>query len=231
MDHDHIDNHHLIDRYLNGRLEAAEAEAFGDHLLGCQGCLDEIETAERMRRGMMRVAEEDTASLTRFRAVVAAWWTTRRSSVRLMTALVLTLIVSAPALFVNWRARALRDRLVAEEVAMLDGPRANVPILHMSPLRDGAVDQSPVYTISGDNQTGRQVMVLEIEADEGTRLKAVLTDVKGAELWTVDELIVDDYGEVALSFSADRLAPKDYTLTLTTGDREVARFIFRIISE
>ncbi len=67
MDHEHIENDHLTDRYLQGRLTPGEADRFEEHYLSCQECLDRLDRAERLSRGFKRAAAEDAARLVAVR--------------------------------------------------------------------------------------------------------------------------------------------------------------------
>ncbi|MFL6194009.1 MAG: hypothetical protein ACJ75H_07550 [Thermoanaerobaculia bacterium] len=63
MDHDYIDRNHVVDRYLMGRLSAEEADTFEEHYLSCQECLDRIDQAEALQRGLKRAVAEDAVRM------------------------------------------------------------------------------------------------------------------------------------------------------------------------
>lgn len=63
MDHEEIDRNHVVDRYLMGRLTAGEADAFEEHYLSCQECLDRIDQAEALQRGLKRAVAEDAVRM------------------------------------------------------------------------------------------------------------------------------------------------------------------------
>jgi hypothetical protein len=67
MDHEHIENDHVADRYLQGKLTPEEADRFEEHYLSCQECLGRLDRAERMTRGFKRAAAEDAARLAAVR--------------------------------------------------------------------------------------------------------------------------------------------------------------------
>lgn len=52
MDRQFIQDHHVVDRYLNGTLSADEEEAFEESYLSDPVVLEELELAERLKRGM-----------------------------------------------------------------------------------------------------------------------------------------------------------------------------------
>ena len=67
MDHAHIENDHIADRYLQGKLTPEEVDRFEEHYLSCQECLGRLERAERLQRGLKRAAAEDAARLAAVR--------------------------------------------------------------------------------------------------------------------------------------------------------------------
>ncbi|HVR96377.1 MAG TPA: hypothetical protein VMW27_07175 [Thermoanaerobaculia bacterium] len=67
MDHANIDEQQVAERYVMGRLPPDEAERFEEHYLHCGECMDRLEAAERLHRGLQRVAAEEVVT----RAVVA----------------------------------------------------------------------------------------------------------------------------------------------------------------
>lgn len=67
MDHENIENEHVADRYLQGKLSPEEADRFEEHYLSCQECLGRLDRAERMARGFKRAAAEDAARLAAVR--------------------------------------------------------------------------------------------------------------------------------------------------------------------
>ena len=73
MNHQHVDEHQIAERYLLGRLPPGEAERFEEHALACAECLDRLEAADGLRDGLARVATEEAqvAVRTGFLAVLA----------------------------------------------------------------------------------------------------------------------------------------------------------------
>jgi len=59
MDHQTIDETHVVERYLLGQLSPQEAETFEDHYVDCAECLDRLELSRRLRQGLLQVATED----------------------------------------------------------------------------------------------------------------------------------------------------------------------------
>jgi hypothetical protein len=58
MDHRTIDADNTAERYVTGRLPPEEAARFEEHYLDCPSCCARVEAAERLERGLRRLAEE-----------------------------------------------------------------------------------------------------------------------------------------------------------------------------
>ncbi len=63
MDHEYIEQHQIVDRYVLGKLSSEEVEHFEEHYLSCQACIDQVELAERFQAGVRRAASEDVVVL------------------------------------------------------------------------------------------------------------------------------------------------------------------------
>lgn len=63
MDHEYIQEHQVVDRYVQGRLSEAEADLFEDHYLTCEECLQRLRIAEKFQRGFRQVAAEDAVGM------------------------------------------------------------------------------------------------------------------------------------------------------------------------
>jgi len=58
MDHQAIDADNIAERYVTGRLPPEEAARFEEHYLDCPSCCARVEAAERLQRGIQRLAEQ-----------------------------------------------------------------------------------------------------------------------------------------------------------------------------
>ena len=56
MDHTYIDDHQIAERYLMGRLDPEEREAFEEHTMVCAGCRERLELAAGLRSGLQQTA-------------------------------------------------------------------------------------------------------------------------------------------------------------------------------
>lgn len=61
MDHSAIDAGNTAERYVTGRLPPEEAAQFEEHYLDCPSCCARVEAAERLQRGLRRLAEQAAA--------------------------------------------------------------------------------------------------------------------------------------------------------------------------
>lgn len=78
QDHSWIDDEQIAERYVLGRLTEDEAERFEEHYLHCEACLERIEAAEGLHRGLARVATEEVAAVQTGVAAVLARWSRSR---------------------------------------------------------------------------------------------------------------------------------------------------------
>lgn len=117
MNHDHIEEHQIADRYVMGTLPPDEAERFEDHYLSCPQCLERLALAESMQRGFKRAASQDVAqhAVTRQLALVA--WLARLGRSRQIGVLTMALLVVAVVALpggLAWRRTATLNRELTE---------------------------------------------------------------------------------------------------------------------
>ena len=95
MNHTEIEEQHIVDLYLMGKLPAEEAARFEEHYLSCPECLDRLEEAEPMQRGFKRAAGQDAARLAATRQLAVLAWLTRLGRSRQMAFLFLAFFAVA----------------------------------------------------------------------------------------------------------------------------------------
>jgi hypothetical protein len=63
MDRNYIEQHLLVDRYIQGKLEGSEQDAFEERLVWDQSLIDDVQLAEHLRDGLKEVsaAQADVA--------------------------------------------------------------------------------------------------------------------------------------------------------------------------
>ncbi len=103
MDHSTIDRENIAERYVTGRLPAETMAAFEEHYLECPDCCLRVETAERMERGLRRLAKEEARSAEPRRPT--AW------SIRPAWGLAAAALVALALLPAGWQYRELRTEL------------------------------------------------------------------------------------------------------------------------
>lgn len=54
MNHEFIESHQIIDRYIMGILSESERDAFAAHFIGCEDCLDQLELSDTFQRELKK---------------------------------------------------------------------------------------------------------------------------------------------------------------------------------
>src|SRR5436305_10367501 len=104
MDHQSIDAGSIAERYVTGRLAPDEAASFEEHYLDCPSCCARVEAAERLQRGLRRLAEESAVRPSR------SW----SRSPRLALAAAALLAVGLVPAWLEWnQVQSLRSDLAA----------------------------------------------------------------------------------------------------------------------
>ncbi len=250
MKHRDIEERNWVEAYVLGRLSPEEEMRFEEHYAECPRCLEQLELAEDLGRGLRQLASEE-ARATLGAGVLAAvarrlnrqplWW------VAVLTALVLP----ASWLFLDNRrladqarqARALveqtRQQLEREAAAVkdltaavvrLERPLANVPAFLLSQVREGVPEAPPVISVEADEPW--LSLAVEIEPEVET-CSATLVATEGRVIWQEAELIPNLWGVLQLTFPRNLLPPGEYRLELRDegrGDRArpIGSYPFRI---
>lgn len=59
MEHSYIEDHHIADRYLSGKLLIEERMRFEEHFVDCVECLDRLQTIDDFRAGLRTLAAQE----------------------------------------------------------------------------------------------------------------------------------------------------------------------------
>ncbi len=115
MDHSHLDQSDIAERYVTGRLPAEERAGFEAHFVDCAECLDRIEAAEALRRGMsgLKPSEQRRPPPYRFRQ-----W--RPTALALAASILLLLGIEIGR---RLRANSAKSELDAERIAATSAQR------------------------------------------------------------------------------------------------------------
>jgi hypothetical protein len=235
MDHPSIDSGNLAERYVTGRLAPEEAARFEEHYLDCPSCCARVEAAERLQRGLRRLAEEAAAG-----APSAGW---SRSPRLALAAAALLAIGLVPAWVELREAQRLRSDLAAgkapaERLAAVEGelqqtrrdlaaeaekraaltreiaadrlPQASLPVLALTPARGS----NPVRTLKLPAKPGWVALWVEPGDIDFPAYRATLSKEQGAAVFQASPLALNDLGALLVTVYSTSLAPGAYRLDL-----------------
>lgn len=177
MDHSKIDSENVAERYVTGRLSPEEAAGFEEHYLDCPGCCARVEAAQRLDRGMRRLAEEAAAD---FPPRSERW---SRSPRLALAAAALLAVALLPAGFGFWEVRDLRGELDATREALARAQTERTP--PESPDRLAALEaelQGARRDLAAEAEK-REALAREVEAGRRPQVNLPvlpLTPVRGS---------------------------------------------------
>jgi anti-sigma factor RsiW len=198
MEHSHIEEKSLIDRYVRGTMPLDERAAFEEHFLDCRQCLEELEVARSLRDALKQTAVlSPVAVAAPRRPLILAW----------ATALALAAL---PALFFYRQLDHTRM-----ELAQLRSAEPSTPVLYSLSQTRGA-GAEPAVTVALPRVDAPRWIVLSVELDvsQFKAFRATLRDRDGQVVWQQNDLHPTSPDGIAVSFWSNRVNPGDYTLTL-----------------
>lgn len=178
MDHSQIDAENVAERYVTGRLSPEEAAGFEEHFLDCPECCARVEAAQRLDRGMRRLAEEAAADFPHSPRL--AHWS--RSPRLALAAAALLAVALLPAGFEWWQIRDLRGDLSETREALARAQAERTP--PESPDRLAALEtelQGARRDLAAEAEK-REALAREIEAGRQPQVNLPvlpLTPVRG----------------------------------------------------
>lgn len=232
MDHVYLEEHQIVERYLMGKLPAAQQARFEEHYLACPECLDRLEVAGRFHHALKGVATEETAKAA-FVTRIGIFGVLARSGRAPQAALlaVLTVLILLPSGLLL-RSGAERDHL-AEDLRQAHGPQEQIAFLRLGPERSGPGESEPAsrITLTGDPEW--IVLSLEGAAEGWESCRATLLAPDGETAWQSAALARDPTGAFVLSVHSSFLEVGSYVLRLEGASARgevvpVARFSFRV---
>jgi hypothetical protein len=254
MDHQTIDAGNTPEHYVTGRLPPEEAARFEEHYLDCPSCCARVEAAERLQRGLRRLAEEaavrapgDSRSFRPRLALAAAAllavallpaWIELREVQSLRSDLAQTKRETGAADRLNGDLQQARRDLAAEaakrealarEMAADRQPQTDLPILPLTPVRGGA----PVRSLKLPEKPGWVALWVEPGDTDYPAYRATLRSAQGAVVFQAPRLALNDLGALLVTVHSTSLAPGAYRLDLdglpgTGAPVPVGRFPLRI---
>ncbi len=224
MKHPEIDEESVVEHYVAGKLSPGQVAQFEEHYLDCAECIRAVEDAERLHRGLTRVAAEDVAA--RQVAWVTAWHALRGRSGMALAAGLLT-IALLPAGLLWQRAGRLGLDLDTARRALADErrPRVNTPILALVPTRAGA---QPLQQISLRTEPEWIVLTVELGTEARPHYEATLIMNDDAMVWESAGLEPSYGGTLSVSLHSSLLPPGNYLLRLTSEGQEL-EFPLRVV--
>ncbi|MDY7093556.1 MAG: anti-sigma factor [Acidobacteriota bacterium] len=253
MDHPRIDDEHVLDRYLAGRLAPEDEALFEEHLFECGECLEAVQAGEELRRGLQQVAAEDGTpnaapeglprALESATETGALAWLRSRRPPQLMGLLAVALaLVVMPVLLL--RQGAELDRLEQENARLtaagggqsepgvwtLAEPLANLAVVSLGVSRDagGTVEIRP------DPQSDALLLSLELPAVDAAHYRVDLRDTAGETLWSSGELEPTLYDTLLVALPPSFLPPGEYRIEIHRAPSEssapAAEMAFRVLA-
>jgi hypothetical protein len=239
MDHQSIDAGNIAERYVTGRLSPEETAQFEEHYLDCPSCCARVETAERLQRGLRRLAEQAAAGASRSsswsrsprRALAAAAllavglvpaWLERGEIQRLRSDLVRTKTEKSSTDRLDavqgqleqtrrdLAAEAAKREALAREIAADRQPQTDLPVLSLTPVRGGA----PVRTLKLPVKPGWVALWVEPGDTDFPAYRATLRSAQGAVVFQAPRLPLNDLGALLVTVHSTSLSPGAYQLDL-----------------
>jgi len=225
MDHTHIEEHGLIERYRRGDLAGDEEVRFEEHFHGCSECQERLTFARSFGKGFQAMAAEDAARQAVVVVGVLAWLARRGRGVRAALAVGVLLFALLPS---TWLLSG-RGKLAG------DAGVVSPSVLLLSARRDGPGEPAAVI----DRAASAPSVVLAVDAGDDSRFESFrvsIEDAAGATVLRREGLRPNALEVLMLSFPADFFPPGDYRLRVegVTGDGpavELGGYPFRVVAD
>jgi hypothetical protein len=255
MDHQSIDAGSIAERYVTGRLAPEEAAAFEEHYLDCPACCARVEAAERLQRGLRRLAEEAAvrpsgsprwsrspqwalAAAALLAVALLPAWMERREVASLRFDLARTKVETGSADRLKDELQQTRHDLATEvekrealarEMAADHQPQTGLPVLSLTPVRGS----NPVRTLKLPAKPGWVALWAEPGDTDFPAYRATLSNEKGAAVFQASPLKLNDLGALLVTVYSTSLAPGAYQLDLeglpaSGAPVQVGRFPLRV---
>jgi hypothetical protein len=221
VDHKYIEDNHVAQSYLMGKLSPEEEESFEQHYLECDECLDQLRLAESLHRGLKVVAVEEMAATAIGSAAAQSWWR-RLGRWRQMSLVILVVIVAAIPLV---RFDSGTPQLI--------GPVTETALVLLSPTRAGD-DSEPVTRITRVTDITYYTISLDLMYPEHEQYQIRLINSAGDSLWQSTPVQPDEMGALLLTVPASFLPAGDlyFEVSALLADGEeisVALFPFLVV--
>lgn len=201
MDRNYIEQHLLVDRYVQGKLEGSEQEAFEERLVWDEALLEDVQLAEQLQEGLKQVsaARADIAESSRleFGAMVAGLFAVPQFAAAASFVIAVTLT-----------AGVLMSPLVKV------GGEAGMPALQTDivPLFTTRSEDTLEIAIDPDAWI---VLLVDVMGDYSAYRVTVRRDEPGSDpVWMQDGLLPTYPESLAVGMPGSALAAGRYVLTI-----------------
>jgi hypothetical protein len=245
MEHDYVVEQDIASRYLSGALAPDERATFEEHFVDCPLCLEALENADDLQRGLKSVAVQD-ASRER-RTPNPSAWNARRGILAAVGVAAAVAIAVGTADLVGTRRelarvsrtaadlagqsdhaqsliRSLSDRVQQlesaprEATAAADAGQSNAPVFALTTVRGGGMS-TPPNRVALSGTPDWMVLTLELEdSNVAGRFRATLRDSQRRERWRNDRLIASTPDRLAIALRTMPFDEGDYTLEVDHQD-------------
>lgn len=220
--HDEIEERHVAQRYVTGRLSAEEEERFEEHYLHCRECQERLELAGSLDRGLKQVALEEVL-VPAMAAGAGRLAGRRRPGMRGWLAAAALVAAILPAAWLALEVGRLGRALDGAEGTIAELERGGeapfeplvVPLLAS---RSAAGESAPEHRVTLPAEPRPLLLTLDlggVDAGAYERFRVSLLDSGGERRWQRSGLAADPYfGAVVVGLPASGLDVGDYRLRL-----------------
>lgn len=237
MKHSEIEQRELIDGYVRKQLADKDRLAFEEHFFECDDCFAQVQTVQRLADGVRHAAETELLG----QAEHSSAWRPWLGNIFLAAAAALLMSVTGwyalrvvPKLqleakahhertsIAESRATALAAQLAETQTALNRIPAAqpNLPLVMLEASRAAAVNELKLPAAATF-----AALWIEVPPSAGYKsYKLEISTMAGTVVETLDGLIKNPYGALAVSVSAGKLPAATYKAKLYGGSSIVAEY-------
>lgn len=209
MKHSYIEDHNLVERYVQGRLSTDEQVRFEEHFAECDACMSELELADDFASALKVAVVEET------RQVAAAGWVGHliHGLRGPRAAILLGTLVAALAMPVLWLVT--ENQKLHGALGQMQKPRADGPSYLLTVARDA---ETPALDIPRPAESAAWwSLAVEVE-DTGpeTLFQVRLIDADGTVWWQDSNLEANLWNVLQVTLPRTFLPAGTYRLQVET---------------
>ena len=227
MDRKYVIDNHIVEKYLNGSLNAPDTENFEEFYLYDQDTLEDLQAAQLLKQGLKNLPEvQDHSGSPKTRRVT-----------KMAPKLAASIAVAAGISSFIWLGTELGDRqseidALTDRLVTLSQPSAGIEPIRLAATRGAA--ESRTVTLEQD---GKQlVFALEVAPPDDTLYTVRLVDNSGKELWREPEVPTNSEGDIIVSVHPRGLTQEQTYQWEVLVDKQSAlvtfqSYVFRLTQE